>query len=120
MAYLFEKRGLINFDREGLDADALLEAALEAGAEDVNEGEDVIEVVATPAGFEQTRRELESRGFEPASAEISMEPSTTVHLEGAAAETMLRLSDALEDLDDVQNVYANFDISDAEMARIAG
>ncbi len=120
VAYLFEKRGLISFEREGLDADALLEAALEAGAEDVKEGEDAIEVVATPAGFEQTRRELENCGFQPASAEISMEPSTTVRLEGSAAETMLRLSDALEDLDDVQNVYANFDISDAEMARIAG
>jgi YebC/PmpR family DNA-binding regulatory protein len=120
VAYLFEKRGLISFGREGLDADALLEAALDSGAEDVNEAEDSIEVVATAAEFEQTRRELERRGFQAVRAEISMEPSTTVRLEGSVAETMLRLSDALEDLDDVQNVYANFDISDEEMARIAG
>jgi YebC/PmpR family DNA-binding regulatory protein len=119
VAYLFEKRGLITFDREGLDGDALLEAALEAGADDVQESGASIDVVSSASNFETTRRELESRGFTPASAEITLEPSSTVALEGSAAETMLRLSDALEDLDDVQNVYANFDISEEEMARIA-
>ena len=67
-----------------------------------------------------TKRALEKDGFTPASAEIGMEPTSTVKLEGRAAESMLRLTDALEDLDDVQHVYANFDISDEEMARIAG
>ncbi len=119
VAYLFEKRGLITFDREGLDVDALLEAALEVGADDVQEGGPSVDVVSSAADFEAVRRELESRGFTPSNAEISLEPSSTVPLEGSAAETMLRLSDALEDLDDVQNVYANFDISEEEMARIA-
>jgi YebC/PmpR family DNA-binding regulatory protein len=120
VGYLFEKRGLIGFERAGLDADALLEAALDAGAEDVVESADAIDVVTTPGKFERVRRALEERGFQPASAAISMEPSTTVQLAGDAAETMLRVTDALEDLDDVQNVYANYDISEGEMARIAG
>jgi YebC/PmpR family DNA-binding regulatory protein len=110
VSYLFEKKGLIQFDREGVDGDALFEAALEAGAEDVVEGED----------FEQVKRTLTARGFTPAHAAISLEPSTTVELEGKEAETMLRLADALEDLDDIQSVNANFDISEQEMARIAG
>jgi len=120
VAYLFEKRERVSFDREGLDSDALLEAALEAGAEDVVEGPDTIEVIVGAASFEETQRALEAAGFRPASAGISLEPTSIVKLEGEAAEAMLRLTDALEDLDDVQNVYSNFDISDEEMARIAG
>jgi YebC/PmpR family DNA-binding regulatory protein len=120
VSYLFEKRGLIGFDREGLDVDALLEAALEAGAEDVLETGQTLDVVTSPAAFESVRQALAQRGFRAASASITLEPSTTVHLEGAEAESMLRLADALEDLDDVQAVYANFDISEEEMARLAG
>ena len=99
--------------------DALLEAALESGAEDVVEGVDSIEVVVTQAGFEPLKRALEAAGWKPASAGIVMAPLSTVRIEGAAAESMLRLVDALEDLDDVQDVYANYDISDEEMARFA-
>ncbi len=119
VAYLFEKRGVIGFDLEGLDADALLEAALEAGADDVVDGAGTLEVVTGPAGFEAVKRALEDAGFTPASAAVQMEPATMVPLSGKDAEAMLRLADALEELDDVQNVYANFDISEAEMARIA-
>jgi YebC/PmpR family DNA-binding regulatory protein len=120
VAYLFESRGLISFDREEVDGDSLLEAALEAGAEDVIESADSVEVVTAATDLEAAKRALEDRGFSPASAEISMEPTSTVRLEGQSAESMLRLTDALEDLDDVQHVYANFDISDEEMARLAG
>jgi len=77
-------------------------------------------VVTTPANFEGVKGALEEAGFEAVQGEITMEPAATVKIEGNEAERMLRLSDALEDLDDVQNVYANFDISDEEMARIAG
>jgi YebC/PmpR family DNA-binding regulatory protein len=119
VAYLFEKRGLLSFDREGLDADALMEVALEAGAEDVVESDEQVDVVTDVSGFETVKRGLSEAGLEPSSAGIQMDPTTTVELEGAAAESALRLTDALEDLDDVQNVYANFDISEAEMARIA-
>ncbi len=120
VSYLFEKKGLIQFDREGVDGDALFEAALEAGAEDVVEGENSIDIVSPPGDFEQVKRTLTARGFTPVHAAISLEPSTTVELKGKEAETMLRLADALEDLDDIQSVNANFDISEQEMARIAG
>jgi len=119
VSFLFEKKGLLTFDRTGLDGDALLEAALEAGAEDVVEGEDTIDVVTAPSAFEPVRDGLSRKGLAPLNAGVEMKPTTTVKLEGKDAESMLRLADALEDLDDVQNVYANFDISDAEMAKLA-
>ena len=120
VAYLFEKTGVISFDREGIDADSLLEVALDAGANDVVESDASIDVVTEPANFESVKNSLAEQGFTPAEADIRMEPSTTVSLEGKEAETMLNVADALEDLDDVQNVYANFDITEEEMARIAG
>jgi YebC/PmpR family DNA-binding regulatory protein len=119
VAYLFDKKGVLTFDREGLDGDALMEAALEAEAEDVVEGGDVIEVYTDSSGFEGVKESMGGQGFVPASAEISMLPSTTVPLEGTEAEAMLAMIDALEDLDDVQHVYSNFDISEEEMGRLA-
>jgi YebC/PmpR family DNA-binding regulatory protein len=118
VAYLFDKKGMVSFGAD-VDADALMEEALEAGAEDVIESEEGVEVVTTPAEFESVRDALRSAGFEPLEAEITMQPGTTVNLEGKEAESMLRLMEALEDLDDVQNVYANFEISDEEMAKYA-
>ncbi len=119
-AHLFEKKGTITLDAAGVDADALIEAALEAGADDVIESDDGFEVIATPAAFEATRRGLETAGFTPSHAAITMQPTTTVPMSGKDAESMLALTDALEDLDDVQSVHANFDISEEEMARLAG
>jgi YebC/PmpR family DNA-binding regulatory protein len=119
VAYLFEKRGVLSFDPRGLDADRLLEAALEAGAADVVEGGEVLLVVTAPGELDAVRATLEAGGFAVANAEVSMEPSTTVKLEGEQEKSMLELADALDDLDDVQGVYANFDISDEEMARLA-
>ena len=119
VSFLFEKKGSMVFDRAGLDADALLEVAIEAGADDAIEGPETIEVVTDAAGFEGVRDALAQRGFTPASGGIELRASTTVKLEGKEAEGMLRLVDALDDLDDGQNVYANYDISEEEMARIA-
>jgi YebC/PmpR family DNA-binding regulatory protein len=119
VSYLFETRGVLTFDREGLEGDVLLEAAVESGAEDVIEVADAIDVVTTPSEFEQVKQVLEERGFRPADARITREPTTTVQLEGTDAEAVLRLTDALEDLDDVQAVYANYDISDEAMAQLA-
>jgi YebC/PmpR family DNA-binding regulatory protein len=119
VSFLFEKKGILSFDRGGIDGDALLEAALEAGAEDVVEGESAIEVKTAPADFEKVRDALAQAKFVPADAEITMQPGSTTKLEGADAQQMLKLAEALEDLDDVQNVYANFDISEEEMAKLA-
>ncbi|UCE84977.1 MAG: YebC/PmpR family DNA-binding transcriptional regulator [Deltaproteobacteria bacterium] len=119
VAYLFEKRGVLYFDRPATDVDALLEAALEAGAQDVVESDDLIEVTCSPGDLESVRQALGQRGFEPADAAVSMEPTTTVALKGEDARSMLALADSLEDLDDVQNVYANFDIPEEELAEFA-
>jgi YebC/PmpR family DNA-binding regulatory protein len=119
VSYLFEKKGMVSLTADGLDVDALMEVALDAGAEDVVEEGVGVDVIATPAVFEAVRDAVVAAGFEPLSAEVSMQPSTTVGLEGKEAESMLRLMDALEDLDDIQNVYANFEISDEEMAEYA-
>jgi YebC/PmpR family DNA-binding regulatory protein len=120
VAYLFEKKGVAVFDAGSVDLDALMEAALEAGADDVVESGSSIEVVTGPGSLGSVVSELAAKGFEPSESSITMEASTKVSLAGSQAESMLRVADALEDLDDVQNVYANFDISDEEMQRIAG
>ena len=119
VSYLFEQRGLLAFETDGIDSDGFLEAALEAGAEDIVEGEEMLEVVTSPSEFSGVKEALASAGFVPVESSITMDPTTTVALSGNEAEQMLRLADSLEDLDDVQNFYANFDISEQEMAQFA-
>ncbi len=119
VSYLFERLGLIVFEADGLDADALMEAALEAGADDVREAPDAITVVTNQTDFEAVKWALDEGGFTPSMAEISMEASTTVSLDGADAEKMLKLVDTFEDLDDVQAVHANFDIPDEILEQLA-
>ena len=120
VSYLFEKRGVLSFARSRVDVDELLEDALEAGADDVIEDDANIEVVVAPLGFEALKRELLAAGFKPERVGIEMEPTTTVAVGGAEAESMLSLTDTLDDLDDVQHVYANFAISDEDLAKFAG
>ena len=117
VAWMFDKKGLIIFDK-GVDFDTLFEAALEAGADDVSEADEQYEVVTDPSSFIEVREALESKGFKPQSAEVTMIPQTLVALEGKQAESMLRMMERLEDCDDVQNVYANFDISSDEMEKM--
>lgn len=119
VAFLFEKRGVIAFEAAGLDGDKLLEAALEAGAADVVEASDRCEVMTAPNELHAVRDALAKAGFTALSAEFVQLPSTTVKLAGKEAESMVKLAEALEDLDDVQNFYANFDISDEEMEKLA-
>ncbi len=119
VAYLFENKGALTYDLEGVDPDSLMEAAMEAGAEDISESADSIEVVTLPGELASLQKSLEAQSFKCATSEASMIPSTQVVLSGRDAETMLELIDELEDLDDVQNVYSNFDISEEEMARLA-
>ncbi len=119
VAYLFTKAGVINFPA-GSDEDAIMEVALEAGAEDVITHDDgSIEVVTAPADFEAVKQALETAGLAPESAEVTMRASTTVSLNAADAEKMIRLLERLEDLDDVQQVYSNADISEDVLAKIA-
>jgi len=119
VAYLFSKAGVINFPA-GSDEDAIMEGALEAGAEDVVTHDDgSIEVLTTPEDFEAVKQALVDAGLEPESAEVTMRASTSVKLDAADAEKMIRLLERLEDLDDVQQVYSNADISEDVLAKIA-
>jgi YebC/PmpR family DNA-binding regulatory protein len=119
VAFLFEQRGVIALEGD-VDLDRVFEVALEAGAEDVIEGEGGgLEIVTSSEVFEAVRGAAEAAGFELALAEVTMRPSSTIRVEGADAEAMIRLAEALEDLDDVQDVYANFDIPEAEMERLS-
>ena len=119
VSFLFERKGLIAFNNDN-DFDAIFEAALEAGAEDVKDEGDAFEVITDPADFIEVRDALGDKGLSWETAEITMIPQTMVQLEGKQAEQMLKMMDKLEDNDDVQNVYANFDISDAEIEKVMG
>jgi YebC/PmpR family DNA-binding regulatory protein len=119
VAFLFERKGLISFSAEN-DFDQIFEIALEAGAEDVKDEGDVYEVITEPADFIGVRDAMAAANLQWETAETCMIPQNQVQLEGKSAETMLKLMDALEDNDDVQNVFANFDISEEELAKIMG
>lgn len=119
VAFLFDRKGLIIFDQEQ-DFDTLFEIALEAGAEDVKDEGGGYEIITEPGAFIEVRDALAAQGLQWQSAEITMIPQTTVQLEGKQAEQMLKMMDKLEDNDDVQNVYSNFDISEEELANFMG
>lgn len=114
VSWMFSQKGLISFDKS-IDFDQLFEAALEAGADDVTEEDEQIEVITEPSAFIEVREALVAKGFKHVNAEITMIPQTQVVLEGKHAESMLKLMDKMEDCDDVQNVYSNFDISEEDM-----
>jgi len=112
VAYMFSKLGILIFP-EGSDEDAIMEAALEAGADDVETTEDgIIEVVTSVEDFQAVKDAMEAAGLEPEFAEVTMKASTITALTGEDAEKVVRLQDALEDLDDVQEVFTNADIPD--------
>lgn len=115
VAYLFDKKGLIVIDREqeSRSEDEMMLLALEAGVEDLQVEEDSFEIITDPADLESVRTYLTEQGIAIASAEVSMIPQTTVSVEGEVAEKVLKLLDALEDHDDVQNVYTNADLPEA-------
>jgi len=119
VAWIFQKKGMMAFDRAQTSEDAVVEAALEAGADDVVTTDDQYEVHTTPELFEATREHFQGKGLQATMAEITMVPQNSVKLTEAKALQMLKLMDALEDSDDVQRVYANFDIADEILRRIA-
>jgi len=115
VAYLFTKQGIISY-APGVDEDALMEAALEAGADDVVTNDDSsVDVLTHPDNYLQVKDDLVAAGYVPDNAEITMQASTSAELDAETAEKMLRLIDRLEDLDDVQAVYSNADISNEIM-----
>ena len=112
VAYLFRKLGIISY-AGGVDEDAVMEVALEAGAEDIVVNDDAsIDVFTSPEDYLNVKEALVAAGFEPENAEITMHADIKTELDADAAEKMLKLIDRLEDLDDVQDVYSNADISD--------
>jgi len=119
VAYLFDKKGLLVFDSEGIDQDALIEAAMEADALDVVEEADCVEVQTSPETFHAVKESLEAQSFVATSAEVAMVPQAMVKLDGREAESMLKLMEALDDHDDVRQVFANFDISEEAMLEAA-
>lgn len=121
VSYMFEKKGYFSFDMASFTEDKLMEAALEAGAEDVvaNPDDSVYEVYCQSTDFHKVKTGFDKAGLKYSHADISMIPKTAVKVDGKAAEQVLKLLEELEDLDDVQTVYANFDISAEDMARIA-
>ena len=115
VAWLFDKKGFVVFDKGKVDEEALMEWALEAGVDDIREQENEWEVITSPEIFEQVRTALEEKQWIPQVAEVTMLPKNTITLNTKQAEQMLRMMEALEDHEDVQNVYANFDIPDQVM-----
>jgi YebC/PmpR family DNA-binding regulatory protein len=119
VAWIFNKKGYISFDKQKIDEDKLMEIALEAGAEDVREDEETLEVLTDASQFETVKKIFDAHKMNYLEAQIDLVPQTSVKLEGKSAETMLKLMESLEDSDDVQNVHANFDISMQEMERLS-
>jgi YebC/PmpR family DNA-binding regulatory protein len=117
--WIFERKGFIQVGRDKADEDKLMEIILEAGADDMRAETDTYSIYTSFDSFEAVRKAIETAGIETESAEVTMVPQNGVHLEGKKAEQMIRLMELLEDHEDVQNVYANFDIDEAEMEAIA-
>ncbi|MBE9541594.1 MAG: YebC/PmpR family DNA-binding transcriptional regulator [Deltaproteobacteria bacterium] len=118
VAWMFDKKGLISFDKEKVDEDKLMEVALDAGADDINDEGSTLEIITDPNDFEAVKEALDKNGLQYVFAKISMIPQNTVKLNKKEAEQVLKLMETLEDSDDVQNVYANFDIPDDIMENI--
>ncbi|HVF08380.1 MAG TPA: YebC/PmpR family DNA-binding transcriptional regulator [Actinomycetota bacterium] len=117
--FMFTRKGVVVVEKSvAPDEERLLEIVMDAGAEDLRDSESSWEIVSDPAAFKQVRDALEAGGVEVFSAEISMMPQTTIPVDGGEAKQVLNLIEALEDLDDVQSVYANFDIPEEVMASL--
>jgi YebC/PmpR family DNA-binding regulatory protein len=118
VSYLFNRKGVVILPKDGLSEDDLMLAVLDAGAEEINDLGDSFEVVSEPTDLVPVRTALQDAGMEYDSAESSLVPTMTVPVDEEAARKVFKLIDALEDCDDVQNIYANFDVSDEVMAAI--
>ena len=118
VGWMFAKKGLLSFDKDSVDEEKLMEVALDAGAEDISDEGSTLEVITNPNDFEKVKEAIDKSDMQYIFAKVTMVPQNTVKLEGKEAEQALKLVEALEDSDDVQNVYANFDISDEIMDKL--
>ena len=119
VSFMFDHVGVVEFDAKVADADAMLEAAIEAGAEDVVSSENGHEVYTTNDSLRDVAKALEAKFGEPRKAALTWKPQNTVPVDDEQGEKVLKLIDALNDQDDVQNVYANFEVSDALVAKMS-
>jgi YebC/PmpR family DNA-binding regulatory protein len=115
VAWMFQKKGLIILPVEGVNEDKLMEVVLEAGGDDINRETDTFEVTTEPDAMETVKNAIEKAGLPISEASVTMIPQSTIKLEGKQAVSMLKMMEALEDHEDVQNVYANFDIDEDVM-----
>jgi len=119
VGWMFEKKGYLVVDKGHLSEDELMELVLEAGGDDLRDDGESFEVFSSPDAYQQVRDAIEKRGVPIATGEIAMVPKTRVRVEGSKAKSLLNMMDALEDHEDVQHAYANFDIADEEFDRQA-
>jgi transcriptional/translational regulatory protein YebC/TACO1 len=117
---MFDRTGIIEYDRSVADDDSVLDAAIEAGADDVVSGEGGHEIYASTESYRDVAKALEAKFGEPRKAALIWKPQNTVAVDDETGEKLLKLMDHLNDHDDVQNVYANFEISDALVAKMGG
>jgi YebC/PmpR family DNA-binding regulatory protein len=115
VAWMFNKKGYIVVEKSKADEEKLLGAVLDAGADDMQDDDDNWEVLSAPEAFMAVRDAVKQLGIEPVSAQVSMIPQNLVMLEGKVAQQMLKLMEVLDDLDDVQHVWSNFDVSEQEI-----
>jgi YebC/PmpR family DNA-binding regulatory protein len=120
VSWMFTKRGSIVIDKNAVSEEKLMEIALEAGADDIQEDETSFEVLTTPEAFHKVTTALQTAEIPVISAELAMVPQTWIKLTGKDAQQVLKLVEALEEHDDVQKVWANFDISEEELVQLAG
>lgn len=119
VSWMFSKKGFLTIPKNQISEDALLEIVLNAGAEDLAVQKDYYEITTPYEGFDAVKHAVEQKKLVPILAELTMIPQSTVKLEEDKARSMLKLMEALDDHDDVQKVYANFDVSDEVMEAIA-
>ena len=120
VAFMFDHVGSIEYDAKAASEDAMMEAAIEAGADDVTTTADGHEIITAMESFAEVAKSLEAKFGEPRKAKIIWKPQSTNMLDDETGEKILKLVSALEENDDVQNVYANFEISDALMQKMGG
>lgn len=120
VAYQFHRKGVVTIPRQAASEDDLMAIILDANADDMKTEDDFYSVYCSPESFEGVKKAIESKGIKVENAELHLIPETTIRVEGKDAENVLKLMEAIEDHDDVQHVYSNFEIDDKIMASLAG